>query len=147
MLLISFLCFQVSVKRLHFLSLSSVLLYNSPLLALCIQVKALESKDLTLTWIWRGPVVHALAQGAERNKGAQPNGLSVDLLIALLNQWLDSVQKENLVTLIGTPHTEDPTFLSAFISIHKMLVPTAPNSPVKLLIDERSMDMAWIVGS
>ena len=77
--------------------------------------------------IWYLLVFCTSGQCTERNKWALPNCLSANLLIILLNQWFHSTWVENLVTLIGTRHTENQTFLSAFIPINGTLIPATPN--------------------
>ena len=65
---------------------------------------------------WRIPWTEEL--GGLQSTGCNELDMTEQLCFHfLLNQWFHSIWMENLVTLIGTRHTENQTFLSAFIPI------------------------------
>ena len=124
-------CLQVSIKCLHFFP---VIRCYFILFLLCIfRWKHWKIKITFHIWIWYLLLFCTSDQRTERNKRALPKCLFVNLLIILQNQWFHSTWMENLVTLIGTCHIENQTFLSTLVSINGTLVPATPNWLLELL--------------
>lgn len=97
------------------------------LFLLCHLEESFGNKDLTSYLNLGSPGSPCSSSGCRKEQSSLAQMLVCEFLNCSAKPMFNSAQLDSLFTLLGTLHTENSTFLFAFISINKTLISAAPN--------------------